>query len=229
MRRPKRASVECIYGCCRPNGLEYCHWWLRNGSCTDLCNRKHSLPPHMAHFSREWWEKPQDPRVDEEGNESQRPSKRDCDFGCCKVDKIAFCHYWLRNGICGFENCYKCHATPPGMEDFPAQHWAKRRRIEPASSSQPNGFSLQASSSQPALPEAISLLEEDSQCEPVAKRRRVVAEPSAEFPWKEFAYMDAMQMDEIIGARLADTWRKSGKLASRPCPVTGSTEEYAKE
>ena len=50
--------------------------------------------------------------------------------------------------------------------------------------------SLQASSSQPALPEAISLLEEDSQCEPVAKRRRVVAEPSAEFPWKEFAYMD---------------------------------------
>ena len=228
MRRPKRATWKCAYGCCLPDGLQYCHHWLLYRSCSDLCDRKHSVPPHMAHFAREWWEKPEGPRVDEEGFISQRPSKRDCDAGCCKVNKTAYCHYWLANGSCGFPDCYKAHCVPPGMQEYPAQHWAKRRRVEPASCSQPVR-SLAASSSQPALPEAISLLEEDSQCEPVAKRRRVVAEPSAKFQWKEFAYMDAMQMDEIIGAKLADTWRKSGKLASRPCPVTGSTEEYLKE
>ena len=236
--RAKRARFECDYGCCRPNGLKYCDWWLRNGSCTDLCNRKHSVPPHMAHFSRDWWQKPQDPRIDEEGNASQRPSKKDCDFGCCKVDKTAYCHYWLQNSQTGCRfgsGCYKAHCVPPGFEEHPAEHWAKKKRVcrQFARGRQPSVPAvIPASSSQPSVPAVISLLEEGSQGsqwpenEPGAEPE---PKPIAREKYQEVSYMRAEEMDEIIGASLAAKWRRSGKLASRPCPVTGSTEEYDKE
>ena len=145
--------------------------WLRHRSCTVKCNRTHSVPPHMAHLPANHWEKPEDPRVDEEGNISGRPSKRDCRLGCCKKDGVAFCHNWLAHERCTYNGCYKAHSVPPGMRNKSAQYWAKRSRVKP-DSIQPVR-SLAASSSQPSVPEVISLLEDsqwsDSDSEPGAE------------------------------------------------------------